>query len=83
MKLLGLFQNHHAVDVRHAQIGDHHVEFASFHGRQGFVSAWRRLDPMPGATQMDGQELTHGALVVDDQDVASGLGHGLNSSCVR
>ncbi len=83
MKLLGLGQNHHAVDVRHAQVGDHHVELAFLHRRQGCAASGRRFHSMPGATQMDAQELAHGALVVDDQNVTGGLGHGFSSSCVR
>jgi hypothetical protein len=75
VELLRLGQDLEPPHLRHAQIGDHHVELAGPQGGEALTAARGGLHPVSGATQKDRQKLAHGALVVDDQDVSDEGGH--------
>jgi len=64
------------VHVRHVHVHDEHVRRSLQHGFARDDAVFSRANVVARAAQMDGQQLAHVGVVVDDQDVLR-LPHGL------
>jgi len=73
LKLSGAARNIPAVDTRHAQIGDQHVERPVFHGDNSRGAGVACVHFMPNISQSLADDIEDGRVVVDQQNTTAPL----------
>ena len=71
--LFAVAQKLQAVHIRHADIGNHDVEYAGGEPSLGVFAIGRKLDFMPVLAETDLEEFADGAFIVDNEQVGHGL----------
>src|SRR5213592_2185116 len=61
-----------AVELAHAQVADHQVEAVALQRVDGVLATVGERHVVAGLSERDAQEITHAALVVDDEDASGG-----------
>src|SRR3989442_13363039 len=61
-----------AVELAAAQVGDHQVEAVALQRVDGVLATVGERHVVAGLSERDAQEITHAALVVDDEDASGG-----------